>query len=379
MRIYLDHNATTPVHPEVASAMQEMLRENWGNPSSTTAEGAQARRAVDRAREQVAALVGADADEIVFTGSATEANNTALHSVARASDRTRFLSSTIEHPSVDEPLAFLGEQGSQVIQIGVDETGRLDLTSLRLQVDDRTALVAVILANNEIGVVQDIPTLAEIVHRIGAHLHVDATQALGKIPVDVATLGADTLVGSAHKFNGPKGAGFLWARKGVLLTPWIRGGPQEKRRRGGTENTSGIVGLGQAAELARVDLPVRATDSARLRDRLWEGILEGVPGVRRNGSEEHVLPNTLNVEFEGAAGELLLQVLDGEGIAVSAGAACASGSIEPSHVLSAIGRNPEQARGSLRFSTGLRNDEAQIDRVLGLLPGLVARAREVAA
>jgi len=379
VRIYLDFNATTPVHPEVCTAMQEMLRENWGNPSSTYIEGARARRAIEEAREQVAALIGANFDEILFTGSATEANNTAIHSIARANDRTRFLSSTIEHPSVDEPLAFLGEQDSKIVQIGVDEAGRLDLTALRLQVDDRTALVAVILANNEIGVVQDMSTIAEIAHRVGAHLHVDATQALGKIPVDVATLGADSLVGSAHKFYGPKGAGFLWARDGVPVAPWIRGGPQEKRRRGGTENTSGIVGLGCAAELARRELPVRSAECARLRDRLWNGIAQGVHSVCRNGSAEHVLPNTLNVEFKGAAGDLLLEMLDGEGVSVSAGAACASGSIEPSHVLSALGRTPLEARATLRFSTGLGTDEAQIDRVLALLPELVARAREVAA
>jgi len=315
--------------------MQEMLRENWGNPSSTYIEGARARRAIEEAREQVAALIGANFDEILFTGSATEANNTAIHSIARANDRTRFLSSTIEHPSVDEPLAFLGEQDSKIVQIGVDEAGRLDLTALRLQVDDRTALVAVILANNEIGVVQDMSTLAEIAHRVGAHLHV--------------------------------------------VAPWIRGGPQEKRRRGGTENTSGIVGLGCAAELARRELPVRSAECARLRDRLWNGIAQGVHSVCRNGSAEHVLPNTLNVEFKGAAGDLLLEMLDGEGVSVSAGAACASGSIEPSHVLSALGRTPLEARATLRFSTGLGTDEAQIDRVLALLPELVARAREVAA
>lgn len=359
--------------------MQEMLVENWGNPSSTHHEGARARRAISEAREAVADLVSASPAEILFTASATEANNTALYSVAAASDRSRLVGSAIEHPSVQEPLAFLAEQRHEIVETGVDELGRLDLEALRAQVDDRTALVAVILANNEIGVVQDVPAIAEIVHRVGAHLHVDATQALGKIPVDVTSLGADSLVGSAHKFNGPKGAGFLWARAEVVWTPWIRGGPQEKRRRGGTENTAGIVGLGRAAELARRELPERAAECARLRDRLWEGMLAKLPGVRRNGSAEHVLPNTLNVEFEAAAGDLLLEMLDGEGIAVSAGAACASGLIEPSHVLSALGRTPEQARGSLRFSTGMGNDEAQIDRLLDLLPGLVSRVREVAA
>ncbi len=378
MRIYLDHNATTPVHPEVAAAMEAMLREDWGNPSSTHAEGARARRGLDEARDAVAALIGAAAADVVFTGSATEGNNTAIHSVCAGSARPRLVSTTIEHPSVDEPLAFLGESRHEAVQVPVDGVGRLDLAALGRAVDDRTALVAVILANNEIGVIQDVPAVAQVVHRVGAHLHVDATQALGKIPVDVEALGADSLSGSAHKLYGPKGAGFLWARPEVPLVPWIRGGPQERRRRGGTENTSGIVGLGRAAALAGAELAGRAAEAARLRDRLWEGILEKVPRVRRNGSAEHVLPNTLNVEFEGAAGDLLLEMLDGEGVAVSAGAACASGSIEPSHVLSALGRTPEEARGALRFSTGLGNDEAQIDRVLVLLPELVARARKVA-
>jgi cysteine desulfurase len=232
------------------------------------------------------------------------------------------------------------------------------------------------LANNETGVLQPIEVIAERVHARGRLLHVDATQAVGKIPVDVGRLGADLLSASAHKFNGPKGAGFLFQQAGVELAPHIQGGPQERRRRGGTENLAGIVGLGVACALAASELPERADRYARLRDRLWEGIRSKVSHVRRNGSERHVLPNTLNVEFAGTAGEVLLEALDLEGISVSAGAACHSGSIEASHVLTAMGCSPEQARASLRFSVGYGVDEAQIDRVLAVLPDLVTRVRE---
>ncbi len=376
MRIYLDHNATTPVRDEVVDAMLPLLREQYGNPSSTHAEGAAAKRALDRARDAVAALVGAAPGQIVFTGSATEANNTAIHHALGNGAGGGAVTTTIEHPSVDEPLAALESEARPWVRVEVDESGRVDTAAWQAALSEPRALVVVILANNEIGVLQDLPRLADVAHRVGAHVHVDATQALGKIPVDLQALGADSLCGSAHKFNGPKGAGFLALAEGVQLTPWIRGGPQEKRRRGGTENMAGLVGLGRAAELARLELTERAERSARLRDRLWEGMQEKVPRVRRNGSAEHVLPNTLNVEFEGAAGDILLEALDLEGVAVSAGAACASGSIEPSHVLRALRRTPEQARGTLRFSTGHGNDEAQIDHVLGILPSLVERARE---
>ncbi|MDP6540826.1 MAG: cysteine desulfurase family protein [Planctomycetota bacterium] len=378
MRIYLDHNATTPLREEVIQAMIEMLRDHYGNPSSSHREGAEARRRLDGAREAVAALVGAGPGQVVFTGSATEANNAAIRGALRARRPGRVVTTTIEHPSVSEPLEVLAGAGTEVLCVPVDETGRVEREALARALREPTDLVVVILANNETGTIQDLPAIAQLARPVGAHLHVDATQALGKIPVSLGDLQADSLCGSAHKFNGPKGAGFLAARDGVNLSPFILGGPQERRRRGGTENTAGLVGLGKAADLAGQVLPERAREMARLRDRLWEGIVEKVPGVRRNGSAEHVLPNTLNVEFQGAAGDVLLEALDLEGVAVSAGAACASGSIEPSHVLSALGRSPEEARGALRFSTGHGNDTQQIDQVLALLPDLVARAREAA-
>ena len=377
MRIYLDHNATTPVHGEVVDAMLEVLRHHHGNPSSTHAEGAAARRLLDRARDQVARLLGARPDEVIFTGSATEANNTILATALSAGRGRHVVTTTVEHPSVDEPLAVYGRESDvEVTRISVDARGRVDPGEIRAAVRDDTAVVSIILANNETGVLQDAGPIAEVARERDVPLHLDATQAVGKIPLDIEALGAHWLVGSAHKFNGPKGSGFLVARGGPVQ-PYIHGGPQEKRRRGGTENLAGIVGLGAACELAERELPDRTRHVSALRDRLWEGIRKGVPEVVRNGDPEHVLPNTLNLEFGHTAGEILLEALDGEGIAVSAGAACASGSIDPSHVLTAMGLTAEQARGCLRFSLGPSNTSEEIERVVALLPELVARVRAV--
>lgn len=377
MRIYLDHNATTPVREEVVAAMLRVLRDCYGNPSSTHAEGAVARGELDRARERVAELIGSRPAEIVFTGSATEANNAAIFGAIRAPG-AHLVTTRVEHPSVEEPVAVLEARGIRATRVPVDAEGLVDPGEVSAAITDATVLVSVMLANNETGVLQPIEAIAERTHARGKLLHVDATQAVGKIPVDVGRLGADLLSASAHKFNGPKGAGFLFQRAGVELAPHIQGGPQERRRRGGTENLAGIVGLGVACALAERELPERADGYARLRDRLWEGIQAKVGRVRRNGSPRHMLPNTLNVEFEGIAGEVLLEALDLEGISVSAGAACHSGSIEASHVLTAMGRSPQQARASLRLSVGHGVDDAQIDRVLSVLPDLVERVREVA-
>jgi len=379
MRIYLDHNATTPVRPEVVEAMAAALRERWGNPSSTHAEGAAARAAVERAREQVAELVGASPREILFTSGATEANNTVLRGVLAGPRARHVVTTTVEHPSVDEPLRALEAEGVAVSRVPVGSDGRLDPEAVASALRDDTALLSVILANNETGVLQDAAKLAELAHARAIPLHLDATQAIGKLPVDAVALGADLLSGTAHKLNGPKGSGFLVDRARLALPALLQGGPQERRRRGGTENVAGIVGLGVACALARAELEDRHRHVSALRDALWDGIRARVPRVRRNGSAEHVLPNTLSVEFEGVAGEVLLEALDLDGVAVSAGAACHSGSIEPSPVLLAMGRTPEQARGSLRFSVGPSNDAAEVERVLALLPGLVARVREAGA
>jgi cysteine desulfurase len=377
MRIYLDHNATTPVRPEVADAVDGVLREAYGNPSSVHAEGAVAKAEVDRARERVASLLGVAAGEVLFTGGATEANNTALLGVLRSrADRGRHVVTTsVEHPSVEAPLAVLEREGWRVTRVPVDEDGRVDPDEVGDAIADDTAMVTAIWANNETGVLQPVERIAEIARERGAVVHADATQAVAKIPVDLRRVPLNLLSLSAHKFGGPKGVGCLVVRGGLVFEPVLCGGPQEGSRRGGTENVPGIAGLGVACELGERELPERMIECASLRDRLWEGILAKIPRVRRNGSAVHVLPNTLNVEFEGAAGELLLQALDLEGVAVSSGAACASGSIEPSHVLIAMGRSAQEARGSLRLSVGHAVDEAQIDRVLALLPDMVERAR----
>jgi cysteine desulfurase len=381
MRIYLDHNATTPVREEVADAMQAALRGCFGNPSSVHAEGAAARAEVERARERVAGLLGCQPREVLFTAGATEANNTALGPLLRAwaGDKRHVVSSNAEHPSVEEPLAALEREGWRVTRLPVSRDGLLDADELAAAIGPDTALVALLWANNETGVVQPMDRLAALARQRGVRVHADATQCLGKLPVDLETTPLDALSLSAHKLGGPKGVGALVVRGEAGFEALLRGGPQERRRRGGTENVPGIIGLGAAAALAARELPQRRREWARLRDRLWEGIVAKIPRVRRNGSESSLLCNTLNVEFEGVAGELLLQALDLDGIAVSTGAACASGRVEPSHVLLSMGRSPAQSRASLRFSVGHGVDDTQIERVLARLPDLVARVREAGA
>jgi cysteine desulfurase len=375
IRTYLDHNATTPVRDEVADAMDRALRELYGNPSSVHAEGAASRAAVERARGEVASLLGVDPRDVLFTGGASEANNTVLRRVAPESGGRHVVTSNVEHPSVEAPLAALEEQGWRVTRLPVDPEGLLEPDAVAEALEHDTALVSLIWANNESGVLLPIEAIAPRVAERGVRLHVDATQAVGKLPLDLPRAPIDLLSLSAHKFGGPKGTGCLVARNLPDFEPLIGGGPQEGRRRGGTENVSGIVGLGAACALAERELPERQRRYAQLRDRLWQGIREKVPEVRRNGSASQVLPNTLNVTFARTAGELLVQALDLEGVAVSSGAACASGSIEPSRVLLALGLSPEQARGTLRLSVGHGVGEADIDRVLGLLSDLVARVR----
>ncbi|MEE8580452.1 MAG: cysteine desulfurase family protein [Myxococcota bacterium] len=377
MPIYLDHNATTPLRDEVVEAMLPWLREGYGNPSSGHALGAAARAAVERAREQVAHCLGAAPIEIFFTAGATESNNWVLQGLVGPDARfSQLVTTATEHPSVVEPAALLEARGVTVRRVVVDWDGRLEPAAVAEATGAAHPLVSIIWANNETGVVQPIEEIAPVLKARGACLHVDATQALGKWPLDLRSVPIDLLSCSAHKLNGPKGTGCLFIREGGELPPLLRGGPQERGGRGGTENVAGIVGFGVACELARQELEARMERYAALRDRLWEALCAKVPGVHRNGSSEHVLPNTLNVEFEGTAGELLLQALDLEEVAVSAGAACHSGSIDPSHVLSAMGRTPEQARASLRLSVGHGVDEAQVDRVVNLLAELVPRVRE---
>jgi len=385
MRIYLDHNATTPLRPEVLEVMLRVLRDVPGNPSSTHAEGAAARGVVEEARAVVASLLGAEPREVVFTAGASEANNTVLATLRTGEATwTRLVTTRAEHPSVREPAQQLARAGVDVTWLGVDATGRVAFDELEAALMAGPALVSVIYANNETGVLQDIEAIAERVRERGGWLHVDATQALGKIDVARACAAAHWVSCSAHKLGGPKGCGALVVREGGRLSPLVHGGPQERRARGGTENVAGIAGFGAACALAAAEPGVERLGA--LRDRLWDGLVARVAQLRWNGlddpaesSRDGLLPNTLNVEFRGAAGDVLLQALDLEGVAVSAGAACHSGSIEPSHVLVAMGRDASEARAALRFSLGHGNDAAQVDEAIARVAALVPRAREAAS
>jgi len=376
MRIYLDHNATTPVRPEVIDAMGEVLREVHGNPSSGHAEGGLARARVEAARDEVASLLGVGASTIYFTAGASEANNAVLMGLLEERGGSgKLVISSVEHPSVVEPAACLEKSGIVVTRLAVDAEGLLDPSDVFGAVDSDTVLVSLVWANNETGVIQPMEEIARGLKEREIRLHVDATQAVGKWPVDLERVSADYLSCSAHKFGGPKGTGCLVAREGAPIHPLIRGGPQERRIRGGTENVAGIVGFGHACGLAANELTERMEGYAALRDRLWEGLCNGVEGLVWNGSREHVLPNTLNLQFQEVPGEVLLQALDIEGVAASAGAACHSGSISPSHVLTAMGLSPEEARSTLRLSVGHGVDAEQIDSAVSLLTELVERVR----
>ena len=381
MRIYLDHNATTPLRSEVVQEVLRVLEGEHGNPSSTHQEGAAARATIERARDRVASSLNVASDAVWFTAGATEANSTVLRGVlgdpwSDASEPRHVVTTQTEHPSVRAPLEEFEARGHRVTWLRVDADGWLDPALVEDALEPNTDLVSIIWANNETGVIQPIREIGERVKARGVKFHVDATQALGKAPVDLRAAQVDFASVSAHKLNGPKGVGCLVACQPDALPPLLVGGGQERGHRGGTENVASIAGFGVACELALVELASRMEQYASLRDRLWEGIRAKVPRVRRNGAPAETLVNTLNVEFEGTPGEVLLQALDLEGVAVSAGAACHSGSVSPSHVLVAMGRSSEQARGCLRLSVGHGIDAAQIDRVIELLGELVPRVRE---
>jgi cysteine desulfurase len=378
MRTYLDHNATTPVRPEVIEAMTASLRDGWGNPSSVYEEGTRARAALEAARARVAALLGTMPSAVCFTAGATEANNTLLRGWLRAGDHV--VTTAVEHPSVDEPLGALeDERGVAVTRVAPDAAGCVDAEAVASAIRPETRLVSVIWANNETGSLQPVEAIAEHCRARGIALHSDATQAVGKAPVDLAQVPVGFLSSSAHKLGGPKGVGALVSQGDRILPPLLQGGGQERGRRGGTENVAGIVGFGVACALAQAELEERIARHRRLRDRLFAGLQRRVAGVCWNGDPARQLTNTLNVEIEGVAGEVLVQALDLEGVAVSAGAACHSGAISPSRVLTAMGRSPEQARASLRLSVGHGVDEAGIDHAVDRIATLVPKIREVGA
>jgi cysteine desulfurase len=375
-RIYLDHNATTPLDPRVLEAMLPVLRDGFGNPSSLHRFGQAARAALEDARAEVAGLVGAGAAEIVFTGSGTEADNLALRGIAAAAagpTRRGIVYAAVEHHAVVSTARSLAAQGFPVAAVRAGSDGRIDVDELASKLDDHTLLVAVMLANNETGVVQPLAEVVRLARARGALVHCDAVQAAGKIAVDVKALGVDTLALSAHKLYGPKGIGALWVRRGVRMEPLVRGGSQERNRRAGTENVPAAVGFGRAATLARQELADAGDRQACLRDRL-EARLLGIPGALVNGSEPRV-PNTTNVSFEGCEAEGLLLALDLMGVAVSTGAACAAGTIEPSHVLRAMGLPLHRVQASLRFSLGRGTTEAEIDRAAAAVAEAVERQR----
>ncbi|MDP1569010.1 MAG: IscS subfamily cysteine desulfurase [Vicinamibacterales bacterium] len=381
MRIYLDHNATTPAAPAVVNRMTAVLRDTWGNASSVHHFGQQAKAVLDEARSAVATLIGAAPSEVVFTGGGTEGDNLAIRGAAearQAAGRTHLITTGLEHEAVLTTMQALARRGFTLTLLPVDARGLVDPDSLAEAITDRTALVSIMHANNEIGTIQPIAALAAIARAHGALFHTDAVQSAGKIPVDVEALGIDLLSISGHKFYGPKGAGALWIRRGVRIAPALTGGRQERGRRAGTENVPALAGLGVAAALARQSLAGTAPRLAALRDRLERGILDGVPGTEVNGATDPRVPNTTNISVDRVEAESLLIALDLEGIAVSSGSACSSGTLEPSHVLKAMGLPHPRTLNSLRFSLGAGNTEAEIDHVIEVLPALVAKLRSLA-
>lgn len=379
-RIYLDYNATTPLAPAVIDRMTAILRDEFGNPSSVHHFGQRAKAVIDEARSSVAALIGADPAEVVFTGGGTEGDNVAIRGAAEAFEptgRRHLIVSSIEHEAVLNTAKALARRGWAVTFLPVDETGIVSPEALRSALTDQTAIVSVMHANNEIGTIQPVAELARLAHERKAIFHTDAVQSAGKIPIDVKALGVDLLTISAHKFYGPKGVGALWIRRGLRLQSPITGGKQERGRRAGTENVAGIVGMGVAAGLARTKMAEEGARLSVLRDRLEEGVLAHVSGTAINGARTPRVPNTTNISFDRTEAESLLIALDLEGIAVSTGSACSSGTLEPSHVLKAMGYPVHRTQNSIRFSLGAANTDADIDRVVAVLPGIVEKLRSL--
>ena len=368
------------MHPTVADRMAAVLRDDFGNPSSIHHFGQRTKAIIDQARSAVAGLIGADPSEIAFTSGGTESDNLAIRGASEAFERTprrHLIASAIEHEAVLNTLKALSKRGCDTTLLPVGDTGIVSPDDLRAALRDDTALVSVMHANNEIGTVQPIAELAQIARARGALVHTDAVQSAGKIPVDVKVLGVDMLSISAHKFYGPKGIGAIWIRRGIRLLPTMTGGKQERGRRAGTENVAGIVGMGVAAELARAKMAEEGARVSALRDRLEEGILGAVAGTVVNGVRAPRVPNTTNLSFDRVEAESLLIALDLEGIAVSTGSACSSGTLEPSHVLKAMGFPSHRTQNSIRFSLGASNTQADVDHVIAVLPGLVEKLRQL--
>lgn len=377
--VYFDHAATTPVHPQVLEAMLPYLKEHYGNASSLHTPGQIAARAVEEARAKVAELINCDPREIIFTGSGTEADNFALKGIAEKlkSRGNHIITSAIEHHAIEMTCRYLEKRGFQVTYLPVDREGLVHPEDLKKALREETILVSIMHANNEVGTIQPIKELAEIAHERGVLFHTDAVQTAGSIPVDVRELGVDLLSLSAHKFYGPKGVGALFLRKGVAIEPLIHGGGQERNLRAGTTNVPSIVGLGKAAELAKKELQQRMEHNLKLRERLIKGLEEKLSDYILTGHRTLRLPGNVSICVQYIEGESMLLLLNAEGFACSSGSACTSGSLEPSHVLIAMGIDPQLAQGSLRITLGRENTEEDVDRFLEVLPKIVERLREM--
>lgn len=378
--IYLDNNATTQVDPAVFEAMKPYFVEKFGNPSSMYPMAIEAHRAMEQARQQVADLIGAaHADEIVFTSCATESDNTAIFAAVRGyPQKKHIITSAVEHPAIMHPLRYLEGQGYKIDYIGVDKQGRFDMQQYKKALSSDVALVSVMWANNETGTIFPIAEIAALAKEHGALFHTDAVQVIGKMPLDVKKLPIDMLSLSGHKFNAPKGVGALYVKRGTRFTEFMMGGHQEKGRRGGTENIPYIVALGKAAELAKARAEGNSLQKmAALRDYLQEGLLKSIPDSKLNGDPEHRVPNTVNISFGYVEGEAILMHLNEYGICASSGSACTSGSLEPSHVLRAMGVDFQFAHGSVRFSLSEENTKEEIDKVLEVLPGIIENLRKI--
>ncbi len=377
-KVYLDNNATTRMAEEVLEAMLPYYKDIYGNASSIHEFGRQARRGIDDARQKVADLLGAASpEEIIFTGSGTESDNFAIKGVAHAlkAKGNHIIASAIEHQAVLNVCKALEKDGYRVTYLKVDQYGVVDLEELKKSIADKTILISIMYANNEVGTIEPVEEIGRIVKEKGIYFHTDAVQATGKIPFHVKDMKLDLLSMSAHKIYGPKGVGALYIRKGTKITPLLHGGHHEMGKRAGTENVAGIVGLGRAAELAKKELPSEAKRLTELRDYLYKGITAKIEDARLNGHPQDRLPNTLNVGFKYLEGESIILNLDMEGIAVSTGSACTSGSLEPSHVLTAMGIDPADTQGSVRFSLGRDNTKEDMDYVLEVLPPIIKRLR----
>jgi len=375
-QVYMDHGATTPLREEALEAMLPYLKEKFGNPSSIHSFGREARKAINEAREKTARALGADPEEIFFTSGGTESNNMAIRGAARLKGKGRIITSAIEHHAVLDVCKDLEKDGFEVVFLPVDRYGMVDPRAVEEAIVPGTILVSIMMGNNEVGTIQPIREICTLARKRGVFVHTDAVQCVGQLPVDVKELQVDFLSLSAHKFNGPKGVGALYVRKGIPLPPIYRGGGQERKLRPGTENVAGIVGLGRALELAVAELPEKTARLQKLRDRLIAG-LTSLEGVALNGHPKQRLPGNVHLSFQYIEGESLLLGLDLQGVAASSGSACTSGSLEPSHVLTAMGLDHREAHGSLRLTLGRGNTEADVDYVLQVLPPIVERLREM--